>query len=68
MGFFNDLFFGASSSDSDKKKKNSGLYSGPFDNDYDNYYGALHDEAMAGDESAIEEMEEEFGDDWEEQY
>ncbi len=72
MGFFSDLFFGTSSLDSSnsnqRKKKNDNFYAGPFDNDYDNYYGALYDEAMAGDQSAIMEMEEEFGEDWEGEY
>ena len=72
MVFFSDLFFGSSSSlssnSNQNKKKNDNFYAGPFDNDYDNYYGALHDEAMAGDSSAIREMEEEFGEDWEGEY
>ena len=50
MGFFSDLFFGSSSSlssnSNQNKKKNDNFYAGPFDNDYDNYYGALHDEAI----------------------
>lgn len=68
MGFLIDLLFGTklSSSFSDKKRINSGLTN--FDEDYDDYFEQLHDDAMCGDLDGIDEMEEEFGDDWEGEY
>lgn len=66
MGLFSDLFFGPSDSMNTGKKKpaNDSL----LGDDYDDYYEQLHDDAVFGDEDAIAEMEEEFGDDWEGEY
>ena len=38
------------------------------ENEYDDYYEDLYDDAAAGDSDAIDEMEDEFGDDWEGEY
>lgn len=35
---------------------------------YNDYYEELYGDAICGDQSAIEEMNEEFGDDWESEY
>lgn len=69
MGFLSDLFFGTDSTSSvdPKKKQNNGGWS-PLKDDYDNYYEQIHDDAMCGDQDAIAEMREEFGDDWEGEY
>lgn len=67
MGLLSDLFFGPSEPVNSVKKKPTGGWS-PFGNDYDDYYGDLHDDAMSGDIDAQEEMREEFGDDWEGEY
>lgn len=69
MGFLSDLFFDTDSISSvdPKKKTNNGGWS-PLENDYDNYYEQVHDDAMCGDQDAIAEMREEFGDDWEGEY
>lgn len=37
------------------------------DCDYESYYEELADDAVMGDSNAIEEMHDEFGDDWEEE-
>lgn len=68
MGFLSDLFFGTDSTGPvPKKAPNNGGWT-PLEDDYDNYYEELHDDAMCGDQDAIDEMEEEFGDDWEAEY
>lgn len=36
--------------------------------DYDSYYEELADDAIMGDSDAAEEMHDEFGDDWEEEW
>lgn len=38
------------------------------DCDYESYYEELADDAVMGDTNAIEEMHDEFGDDWEEEW
>lgn len=63
MGFLSDLFFGTELTDSAPKKKPNGGWT-PFEDNYDDYYEQIHDDAMSGDQDAIDEMEEEFGDDW----
>jgi len=68
MGFFSDLLFGTDSTSSTPKKKQNNSTWAPFEDEYDNYYEQLHDDAMCGDQDAIDEMEEEFGDDWEGEY
>lgn len=68
MGFFSDLLFGTdSTSSTPKKKPNNGVWT-PLEEDFDDYYEQLHDDAVYGDQDAIDEMEEEFGDDWEGEY
>lgn len=68
MGFFSDLLFGTDSTGSvPNKKPNNGGWA-PLEDDYDNYYEQLHDDAMCGDLDAQAEMREEFGDDWEGEY
>ena len=68
MGFLSDLFFGPSEPVNTGKKKPDDRGWSPFGNDYDDYYGQLHDDAMSGDLDAQAEMREEFGDDWEGEY
>lgn len=68
MGFLSDLFFGTDSTDAaPKKKPNNGGWA-PLEDDYDDYYEQIHDDAMSGDLDAQAEMREEFGDDWEGEY
>jgi hypothetical protein len=72
MGFFSDFLFGPSSN-SEKKangQKNSGTFgnSGFFDSDNSNYYEELAEDARSGDLSAIQEMRDEFGENWREQW
>lgn len=66
MRFFSDLLFGTSTNEN-KRKINTANWNDLTD-DYEDYYGELHDDAICGDQSAIEEMNEEFGDDWESEY
>lgn len=56
-----------------KKQKHFKGSDFPFDEDYEpdefrreynNYYANIADDAMMGDEDAIEELRDEFGDDW----
>lgn len=49
------------------KKPNNGVWA-PLEDDYDDYYEQIHDDAMSGDLDAQAEMREEFGDDWEGEY
>ncbi len=72
MGFFSDFLFGPSSN-SEKKangQKNFGAFgnSGFFDSDNSNYYEELAEDARCGDLSAIQEMRDEFGENWREQW
>lgn len=68
MGFLSDIFFGTDSTSSAPKKKTiTGGWS-PLEDDYDDYYEQIHDDAMSGDLEAQSEMREEFGDDWEGEY
>jgi len=62
MGLIKDLFY---PSEADAKKKPVAGVPGAFEEDYEDYYGELHDEAICGNLAAEEEMREEFGDDWE---
>ena len=66
MGFLSDLFFGSSEPVNTGKKKPDSWNA--FNNDYDDYYEQIHDDAMSGDLDAQAEMREEFGDDWEGEY
>lgn len=66
MGLFSDLFFGTGIPEN-KKRPSTGNWNDLAD-DYEDYYGELHDDAICGDQSAIDEMREEFGDDWESDY
>ena len=36
--------------------------------DYNDYYEEVYDSAMGGDQACIDEIREEFGDDWESEY
>ena len=36
--------------------------------DYNDYYEEVYDSAMGGDQACIDEIREEFGDDWEREY
>lgn len=64
MGFLSDVFFGLDSG-SAKRSGNGGWMEPRFDDDY---YEDLHDDAINGDFDARDEMREEFGDDWDEEY
>lgn len=68
MGFLTDFIFGSSESMQNGKKQPADRSWSPFGNDYDDYYGELHNDAMSGDLDAQAEMREELGDDWEEEY
>ena len=39
-----------------------------FEKSYDDYYMQVYDCAAAGDKDVIEEMKDEFGDDWESEF
>lgn len=76
MSLFSDLILDSSASSSRGKGVKSGsgkagwgkgLY-GDDEDEYDDYYEDLYDDAAAGDSDAIDEMEDEFGDDWEGEY
>lgn len=68
MGLLSDIFFGTDTAGaSPKKKPNNGGWA-PLEDDYDDYYEQIHDDAMSGDLDAQAEMREEFGDDWEGEY
>lgn len=55
--------------DSDYPQDDSGQDSErDFEKNYDDYYMQLYDCAAAGDKDAIEEIKEEFGDDWESEF
>lgn len=43
-------------------------FSGESAEDYDTYYAQTADDALMGDEGAIEEMRGEYGDDWRENF
>lgn len=66
MRFFNDLLFGTSTSENKRKINTANL--NDLTDDYENYYGELHDDAICGDQSATEEINEEFWDAWESEY
>lgn len=66
MGLFSDLLFGTETPEN-KKRLSTGNWNDLAD-DYEDYYEELHDDAIGGDQSAIDEMHEEFGDDWDEEY
>lgn len=66
MGFFSNLLFGTGAPSSNNRRPTTGFHS--LEDGYDDYYETTYDEAMSGDESCIEEMREEFGDDWESEY
>lgn len=68
MGFLSDLFFGPDSTGAIPKKKSNNDGWAPLEDDYDDYYEQIHDDAMSGDLDAQAEMREEFGDDWEGEY
>lgn len=69
MGFLSDIFFGTDTAGAaPKKNPNNGGGWAPLEDDYDDYYEQIHDDAMCGDQDAIDEMREEFGDDWEGEY
>ncbi len=72
MGFFSDFLFGTSS-DSEKKtngQKNFGAFgnSGFFDSGDSFYYEELSEDARCGDIEAIQEMREEFGENWRDEW
>jgi len=64
MGLLSDLLFGLDNT----KQKKSVLGSDYLGEDYDDYYGELYDDALMGDPEAQEELRQEFGDDWDEEY
>ena len=75
MSLFSDLILGSSASSSRGKGVKSGSGKAGWgkgllgdENEYDDYYEDLYDDASAGDPDAIDEMEDEFGDDWEGEY
>lgn len=45
--------------------KSDGFYNDKLADDYIRYYQETYEDAMMGDEDAIMEMQDEFGDDWE---
>lgn len=66
MGLLFDILFG---SDTNKTPSSKPADTWFHDNEaYEDYYKDCHDDAMAGDSDARAEMEEEFGDDWEDEY
>lgn len=67
MGFLSDLLFGSSSTSATNNfNPRNNSYSRMSDED--DYYEDLHCDAMSGDQDAINEMREEFEDDWEGEY
>ena len=64
MGLLNLLFGTENVSQNNQPKKKSDEWS-PFGglSEHD-YYEDLYDDACAGDQEAIQEMRDEFGDDW----
>ena len=65
MGLF-DLLFGSTTpvnENSNKKKSNEWSAFGSMSEN--EHYENLYDDACSGDQEAIQEMREEFGDDWE---
>lgn len=51
-----------------KPTAGTGTTSDSYETEYDDYYQDVYDDAVSGDADAIDEMEEEFGDDWEGEY
>ena len=77
MGLLSDLILGTSGSDGNSPRGASKSGAGKpgwgkgllgDENEYDDYYEDLYDDAAARDSDAIDEMEDEFGDDWEGEY
>lgn len=77
MGLLSDLILGTSGSGGNSPRGASKSGAGKpgwgkgllgDENEYDDYYEDLYDDAAAGDPDAIDEMEDEFGDDWEGEY
>ncbi len=68
MGFLYDLFFNSNSGNSKNNQKKSDSWFSNSNNSYDDYYEELHSDALSGDKGARDEMEDEFGDDWEDEY
>lgn len=66
MGFLFDLLFGATEPGNGARKSTAERKS-PFDEDYE-YYESVYDDAMMGDPEAQAEMEDLFGDDWEDEF
>lgn len=69
MGFLMDLLFGFGASAGGKKSSGakSGFFGG-YENSidgHDDYFGQVHNDAMMDDPAAIDEMRDEYGDDWE---
>ena len=64
MGLF-DFLFGTQSTTQSNQLKKTPVKTGLYDNmSEDDYFENLYDDACSGDQDAIQEMREEFGDDW----
>lgn len=50
------------------RKASKDFYYSDLADDYNDYYEEVFDAAMSGDQACIDEMREEFGDDWESEY
>jgi len=70
MGFLLDLLFGAFAGGGPKSSKANDSFGGYDDSidGHDSYFRQVHNDAMAGDPAAIDEMRNEFGDGWEGEY
>lgn len=66
MGFLFDFLFGPSEPVNKGSQKTDTW--NLSNNDYDDYYEQIHDDAFSGDLDAQAEMHDEFGDDWEGEY
>ena len=66
MGILDFLF--EPPKNSKQPKKNSGGWDWSSHDDEDDYFEELHSDAFSGDKGAIDEMKDEFGDDWESEY
>ncbi len=53
---------------SQKKSPKKSDFNDDYEHNFHNYYQELSDDALSGSKEAIEEMQGEFGDDWEGEY